>query len=107
MCSTGCGACRARRSRSRSPSGSRLSLPTWIRVVRTSWIGGDRDVEERDDGIRVATPLRMLFGLAAQFNQHRFERAAEDVWHKELVSPDDAREYLELIRRSGAPVCAG
>ena len=53
------------------------------------------------DGIRVATPLRMLFGLAAQFNQHRFERAAEDVWHKGLVTPDDAGDYLELIRRSG------
>ena len=79
----------------------RLALPSWVRVVRTSWIGGDRDVATGGDGLRVATPLRMLFGLAAQFNQHRFERAAEDVWHKGLVTPDDAGEYLELIRRSG------
>ena len=46
-----------------------------------------RDVETRDDGIRVATPLRTLFGLARRFNQHRFERAAEDLWHKGLVTP--------------------
>ena len=43
----------------------------------------------------------MLFGLAAQFNQYRFERAAEDVWHKKLVSPADAADYLAEIRRSG------
>ena len=55
----------------------------------------------RDDGIRVASPLRMLFGLAGQFNQFRFERAAEDAWHKGLVTPDEAWEYLEVIRRSG------
>ena len=49
----------------------------------------------------MATPLRMLFGLAGQFNQHRFERAAEDVWRLRLASPDDAAEYLAAIRRSG------
>jgi hypothetical protein len=79
----------------------RLRPPTWCRVVRTSWIDEDRDVEVRDDGIRVASPLRMLFGLAGQFNDHRFERAAEDVWHKNLVTPDVAADYLSAIRRSG------
>ncbi len=43
----------------------------------------------------------MLFGLAGQFNQHRFERAAEDVWHKGLATPEEAWAYLEAIRRSG------
>ena len=47
------------------------------------------------NGIRVASPLRMLFGLASQFNDHRFARAAEDAWLKRLVTPDDARTYLE------------
>jgi very-short-patch-repair endonuclease len=60
-----------------------------------------RDVELRGDGIRVATPLRTLFGLARRFNQHRFERAAEDAWHRGLVSPDDAADYLAAVRRSG------
>ena len=43
----------------------------------------------------------MLFGLAALFNQHRFERAAEDAWHLGLVRPDDAAAYLARVRRSG------
>jgi hypothetical protein len=76
-------------------------LPSDSRLVRTSWIDEGRDVEVRDDGMRLASPLRMLFGLAAQFNQHRFERAAEDVWHKGLVTPDQAADYLQAIRRSG------
>jgi hypothetical protein len=79
----------------------RLIPPSWCRVVRTSWIDEERDVIARDDGIRFASPLRMLFGLAAQFNQYRFERAAEDVWHKRLASPDDAADFLAAIRRSG------
>lgn len=79
----------------------RATLPNGHRLVRTSWVDEDRDVVRRDDGIRVASPLRMLFGLAEQFNQHRFERAAEDVWHKGLVTPDEASEYLATIRRSG------
>jgi hypothetical protein len=78
-----------------------IVAPPSCRIVRTSWIDEERDVRVRDDGIRVASPLRMLFGLAGQFNQFRFERAAEDAWHKGLVTPDDAWEYLELIRRSG------
>ena len=42
------------------------SLPPWCRLVRTSWIDEERDVVVRDrTGIRVASPLRMLFGLAA------------------------------------------
>lgn len=79
----------------------RVGLPERCRLVRASWIDEQRDVVVRDDGIRVATPLRTLFGLAAQFNQHRFERAAEDVWHKGLVTPHEAADFLESIRRSG------
>ena len=79
----------------------RVLLPDGHRLVRTSWLEETRDVERRTDGIRIASPLRMLFGLAEQFNQHRFERAAEDVWHKGLVTPDEAGEYLAAIRRSG------
>jgi hypothetical protein len=79
----------------------RLLLPDGCRLVRASWIDEARDVEVRDDGIRLASPLRMLFGLAAQFSQHRFERAAEDVWHKGLVTPEQAWDYLDEIRRSG------
>jgi hypothetical protein len=76
-------------------------VPADARLVRTSWIDEQRDVVTRTDGLRVASPLRMLFGLASQFNAHRFARAAEDAWLKRLVTPDDAREYLAMVRRSG------
>ena len=79
----------------------RSVLPGAHRIVVTSWIEEARDVQQRPDGIRVASPLRMLFGLARRFNQHRFERAAEDVWHKGLVTPDEAGAYLTAIRQSG------
>ncbi len=79
----------------------RATIPAPHRLVRTSWIKEPRDVHLRPDGLRIATPLRMLFGLAEQFNQHRFERAAEDVWHRGLVSPEEAGDYLAAIRRSG------
>lgn len=75
--------------------------PAWCRIVRTSWIDdGDVEIREPDD-LRVASPLRTLFGLAAQFNQHRFERAAEDAWHRGLATPEQAWDYLQAIRRSG------
>jgi hypothetical protein len=79
----------------------RVELPPWCRVFHTSWIDEERDVIVRPDGLRVASPLKMLFRLAGLFNQHRFERAAEDVWHKKLASPADAADYLAAVRRSG------
>ena len=74
----------------------RATIPAPHRLVRTSWINEPRDVHLRPDGIRIAKPLRMLFGLAEQFNQHRFERAAEDVWHK---GPRDTRRSRRVSER--------
>ncbi len=45
--------------------------------------------------------MRTLFGLAAEFNQFRFERAAEDAWHLGLFTPGEFAEYLELHRCRG------
>jgi hypothetical protein len=81
--------------------GRATAIPRPHRRVWTSWIDESRDVITRADGLRVASPLRMLFGLAEQFNQHRFELAAEDAWHLRLVTPAQAGEYLAEIRRSG------
>jgi hypothetical protein len=83
------------------PEWRQIGLPTWARQVRTSWFDADADIVEHPAGFRVAHPLRMLFGLAGQFNQHRFERAAEDAWHRGLVRPDDAAAYLARVRKSG------
>jgi hypothetical protein len=79
----------------------RATVPERHCLVLTSWLEEPRDVELRSDGIRLATPLRTLFGLARRFNQHRFERAAEDAWHRGLVTPDDAADYLAAVRQSG------
>ena len=65
------------------------------------WVDPTETCMVRSDGLRVATPLRMLFRLAWVFNQHRFERAAEDAWHLGLVTPDAAADYLAAVRRSG------
>lgn len=83
------------------PQARQLQLPRWARSVRSSWFDDDLDVVERPDGLRVAHPMRMLFGLAGQFTQHRLERAAEDAWHLGLIRPDDAAHYLTRVRRSG------
>ena len=72
----------------------------WMRV-RRSVLDRDDDVVTRDDGLRLATPLRTLFTLAIDFNAYRFHRAAEDLWHLRLMTPDEAGAYLGVIRRSG------
>ncbi len=83
------------------PPGHTITAPDWARVHVTSWYGGEVDRIRLDSGLLVATPLRTLFGLAARFNSHRFERAAEDAWHLGLVTPSDAADYLERHRCRG------
>jgi very-short-patch-repair endonuclease len=80
------------------PTTFRRVMPDWADVHRSGWY----DVESYDHhGFRLASPMRMLFGLAAAFNQHRFERAAEDAWHLGLITPAEAARYLELHRCRG------
>lgn len=77
-----------------------MVAPSWARVARTSW--DDREPRvQRTDGLVVASPLRTLFGLAAQRSQRSFEQAAEDAWHRQLVTPKSAAAYLATIRRRG------
>lgn len=89
----------------------RLTLPVttvrrhpptdWVVLDRTSWFDAESDHETRDDGLRVATPLRMLFGSAAEVNQFRFDRAAEDAWHRKLTNPTTMADYLATHRGRG------
>ena len=79
-------------------------LPAPCRLVQTTGSSRSATCVLRPDGIRVASPLRMLFGLAGQFNQFRFERAAEDVWHRARHAR--ARRG-RTSRWSAAPVVAG
>jgi len=84
-----------------SPVGPGRRNPPWAHVHRTAWYDADLDRETLDDGLVVAAPMRMLFGLAAAFNQFRFERAAEDAWHRKLITPHEAAHYLEQHRCRG------
>ncbi len=78
----------------------RGALPDWLQATFSTWI--DRtDVVERDDGLRLAAPAKMLLGLAARLNDAQFERAAEDAWHLRLVSPIQASEYLQRVAARG------
>ena len=79
----------------------RARTPSWMTTRRSEWFDGGRDRDRHPNGLLLATPLRMLFGLAAEFNQFRFERAAEDAWHLGLVSPTAAADYLERHRCRG------
>lgn len=81
------------------PERQRRAVPEWARLVRTSW--PDEGMVTLADGMRVTSPLRTLFMLAAHFGPRRFEHAAEDAWHRGLVHPDEARRYLADIRRQG------
>jgi very-short-patch-repair endonuclease len=77
-----------------------VAAPPWIKASRTTWmIAGD--YVRHPSGMLVAHPLRNLHQLAGMFNRFRFERAAESAWHLELVTPDEARDYLQRMRRQG------
>jgi hypothetical protein len=82
------------------PEDRSLKPRAGVTVVRTSW-DDDEATPPRPDGLVLASPLRTLFGLAGRFNQFRFERAAEDLWHRNLVTPASAAGYLARIRRRG------
>ncbi len=82
------------------PETSRRECPSWARLDRSSWFD-DIDSVRRDDGLILATPLRMLFGLAATLHPFRFARAAEDAWNLRLITPEAAADYLERHRCRG------
>jgi hypothetical protein len=75
-------------------------LPSWVKVVRTSW-GVTEDRMEMGDGRVVASPLRTLFRCAAECSDVRFEKIAEQLWHRQLITPSEAAAYLRRVRRSG------
>ena len=78
-----------------------VTLPPWARLVRTSWLVEERDVTEPRRRHPRGHAARTLFRLAKCFNQHRFERAAEDMWHRRLLTPEQAADYLAAVRQQG------
>lgn len=77
----------------------RSKLPAWVSRRGSSWLCED-DVEIVN-GFRLERPLPMLLSLADRLNQFSFESAAEDAWHLGLVTPQEASDFLESVRRSG------
>lgn len=77
-----------------------VRVPAWATLFRTSW-ADDEPRPDRSDLLRLSSPRRMLFDLAATLSETRFARAAEDAWHLGLVSPEEADEYLQRVRRGG------
>jgi len=82
------------------PEAIRRACPSWAEPARSSWFDA-ADFTRRDDGLIVATPLRMLFGLAATLQPFRFARAAEDAWNLQLITPEQAADYLQRHRCRG------
>lgn len=82
------------------PERRRLAAPEWATIALTSWLD-EEERPEHPDGLSVASPLRTLFDLAAELPERSFQRAAEDAWHLQLVTPGRAAEYLAAIRRRG------
>lgn len=81
--------------------GVRRSPPPWAALHLTRWFDDDVERWRHPDGLVTASPMRTLWSLAALFNQHRFERAAEDAWHLGLVTPAEAAIYLDQHRCRG------
>ena len=91
---------RARIAITVDPTAHLGDVPDWVRVRRSVW-RLDGDVVTRPDGLRLSSATRTMFDVASEFNDHRFVRFAEDLWHLGLATPDDAGDYLQLARRSG------
>ena len=75
-------------------------LPNWVKVTRSSW-RIDEDRLELADGRVVSSPLRTLFRCGATGPNVRFEKIAEQLWNKRLITPKEAAVYLDEVRRSG------
>lgn len=78
----------------------RVRLPDWAVLCRTSWPDAAQQLVGPHP-LRVSTPARMLFDLAALLPDARFRRAAEDAWHRELITPAEAANFLQQVRRQG------
>ena len=78
----------------------RVGTPWWLDVTRTSGIHR-LEILEREDGLRIARANLMLLALAHELDDRQFSRAAEDAWHKGLITPASVACYLADHHGSG------
>ncbi len=72
----------------------------WLAITRRAGLGDD-EITTRPDGLRVVTPHALLLALAGDLDDRRFSRAAEDAWHRQLITPASVADYLRVARRPG------
>lgn len=82
------------------PEEFRRVAPDWMRLRFTNWYDADAH-RTMMNGVAVATPLRMLFGIAARSTQYRFDLAADDAWDRGLIDPESAARFLSECRTRG------
>ncbi len=82
-----------------APRSFRRTLPPWADLHITRWYDSANDRQVWSDGLLIATPMRMLWSLAARCNQFRFERAAEDAWNLGLIDPTGAEQSGAALDR--------
>ena len=85
----------------RTAARSRARLPRWVTRAESAWLFASDDAVREHDGWRLLAPAPMLLTLAEIFNDHRFERAAEDAWHLAIVTPHEAAGFLDRHRSRG------
>jgi hypothetical protein len=85
----------------RSAVRARSRLPCWVTRTESAWLLAGEGSVRQHGCWRLLAPAPMLLTLAELFNDHRFERAAEDAWHLRLISPSEAAEFLDDLRGRG------
>lgn len=75
-------------------------LPSWVTCTRSSW-RMETDRVALADGRVVSSPLRTLFRCGATCPNARFEKIAEQMWNRRLITPNEAAAYLQTVRRRG------
>jgi hypothetical protein len=80
---------------------ARGRLPSWVTRTASPWLLAGQESVRQHGRWRLLAPAPMLLTLAELFNDHRFERAAEDAWHLRLVTPHEAAGFLDGHRGCG------
>jgi hypothetical protein len=80
---------------------SKASVPEWVARTAYGWLDIAAETVLVKGTFKALSPRATLATLAELFNDHRFERAAEDAWHLGLVTPDQAADFLDAIRGRG------
>jgi hypothetical protein len=80
---------------------SRSAVPKWVKRAVWPWLLEVEEARRCHRGWQLLSPVAMLVTLADTVNDYRFERAAEDAWHLNLVTPTDVAAFVDRHRGRG------